>query len=927
MIGAEEDERLRLWSFVKMREKMICLLIFTALWVVLLPVPSLAGQDPARDQVAVVLILDNSGSMKGNDPQGLRFMAARLFLALLDPGDLAGVILFSTESRTLTPELISIGKRSEQEGFSDTGIAHELAGIPPDGYTDIKAALEDARILLEQADHTRYRLVVLLLTDGKPEIAEPYPQYEAEALDLAGDFHTPVLAIALTREAETPFLNRLAAQTGGLVWPAEEPADLLDAYLQIFGEIKDRIVIGDGTSAAPGWAGLDLDEGLAPFVERASFLVVKPESVQAKLLSPGGQALESLDLGGISQVEDPNFQVITVERPAGGNWGFDLQGDGSVQARAILRSRLRLQVEVPGTGHPAGQPLPIRVRMVEEQEDGSSIRVVGQASFSNLITRPDGQKERLDRFYDDGSNGDVQAGDGEFTRLYTAADLPGTYLIHVQGWKGVASLESSARVSVISFPSLLIDEPQERLYEVRGEPLWLRAHLAGAGSENLDQGELVAVIKTPKGEIEKLQLIHDGDTYAGSFLPLEDGLYELTIEPSDASYMGLPYHQSVTTWFEVKIVPALAIQKDVVRLGRREIAELVQGIPLTIPYTSTGRRSIPLDVHLEGIPQMKLASVDEIWALPGQTGLVSLSLSGSQTILPGSYHGWLVFTASEGIDLVHPRLPLQIEVYQPALTFSNGTLDPENHISCLGAERIQLRVPVLSTSEKPENLTFALGRSSPGLSTINLTDEIQLFPRNLEVPPGSSEVLLDLTYPAGVPEGNQLLHLHVQGREGLAIQPQPPIELRFQAPGFWARCRKPVVGGSVSLLVFAAGSLLVIRKVRSANEPPQVTGTLRHWPVDRPASAQEIDLTSLKKQEVSIGSGRACDICIQDASLGEVHAILQAERIAGQERMMLRPVEQVRMHYRTVRQPLPLHHGDLFALGEKAFRYLSDEGI
>ena len=56
----------------------------------------------------VVLIVDNSGSMKANDPGGLRFTGMRLLLSLLDPGDSFGLILFSTESERLTSDFVTL---------------------------------------------------------------------------------------------------------------------------------------------------------------------------------------------------------------------------------------------------------------------------------------------------------------------------------------------------------------------------------------------------------------------------------------------------------------------------------------------------------------------------------------------------------------------------------------------------------------------------------------------------------------------------------------------------------------------------------------------------------------------------------------------------------------------------------------------------
>ena len=48
-----------------------------------------------------------------------------------------------------------------------------------------------------------------------------------------------MLSIALTPAAQTPFLNRVAAETGGVVVPADDASDLLNACLEVFSQVKD----------------------------------------------------------------------------------------------------------------------------------------------------------------------------------------------------------------------------------------------------------------------------------------------------------------------------------------------------------------------------------------------------------------------------------------------------------------------------------------------------------------------------------------------------------------------------------------------------------------------------------------------------------------------------------------------------------------
>ena len=183
-----------------------------------------AFSQTASGQVAVILVLDNSSSMDGNDPSGLRFTGTRLFASLLEPGDSAGVVLFSTQSNVLTDGL----KVIQNEG-DKPALLERLQDQSPDGYTDVKSAFFDVKELLRDADLTGRTAYVVFLTDGKPEIENAYPRYRWKP-GPGQSLRVPVLAIALTSSAQTPFLDRLARGTGGQVIAADNAADLLDAY-------------------------------------------------------------------------------------------------------------------------------------------------------------------------------------------------------------------------------------------------------------------------------------------------------------------------------------------------------------------------------------------------------------------------------------------------------------------------------------------------------------------------------------------------------------------------------------------------------------------------------------------------------------------------------------------------------------------------
>jgi Mg-chelatase subunit ChlD len=503
------------------------------------------------EHVAVILVMDNSGSMEASDALGLRYTGIRLFASLLDPGDSIGLILFSTRAEILTNGMIQLASQADKLDFLDS-----LHFQKANGYTDVKAALGKTKELLSNTDLQGRAVVIVLLTDGRPEIPNPYPGYERETLDLARSLGAPVLAIALTDAARTPFLDQLAAATEGRVYPAKAASDLLDAYLQVLGQVKDRTVIGGRKFQGTG--SLHLDPALAPYINSVSVVVAKPEKSNVDLLGPDGQPIHANTANAIfADLDDSRYSILTLENPAGGTYKFRVSGGGAAQAWAILHSRLQLRMIGSGSIHPLGRELLVVVRLLEETMPGKAITIIGEGNFSAQITRPDGSTVSLDQFYDDGTHGDAVANDGDYTRIYPTVDLEGKYLISVQGWKGAVPIQAQGWVNVLQFPALALESPSG-LVQVHAGEVALRVHLEGGTPPLFDQGEVVARVLSPSGRTQEIPL-HGEGSYSGVFTPTENGDYHVVFETRAVKYLGVDYQTSLEQFFHVTLLPVVHV--------------------------------------------------------------------------------------------------------------------------------------------------------------------------------------------------------------------------------------------------------------------------------------------------------------------------------------------------------------------------------
>lgn len=885
------------------------LLMLMALLIACLPSQMAGAQAPSPSAICAILLLDNSQSMSDHDPQNLRFTAARLFLALLDEGDAAGIVVFATESQAWTEGAVTVGGAADKRD-----LMRRLEPIAASGLTDIKAAFVKAQPMLQGASASGQRPVLVLLTDGYPQTAQPYADYEAETLALARDLGVPILAIALTPRARTPFLSRLCAETGGQIIPADEASDLLDAYLEVLGQIKDRTIIGGGTAPAPGMVRLGLEPGLAPYVQKISFVVGKSKWVAARLLGPDGQEVGVGDHGVVFSVtDDPDFAVVTVEQPVGGDWGFALDGAGTVQARAILRSRLRLAVLEPHHFHEAGQPVSITVQLKEEGLEGQVLSIIGEASFSATITRPDGQQESLDRFYDDGTHGDARADDGQYARLYVTADQPGPYTLSVRGWKGMIPVERTTRFEAIRFPTVVIDKPDAETYEIRNAPVPLQAHLEGGEPSGLDQGEIVALVTSPVSGVTEIALAAENGIYTGSFMPTEDGVHVVSFEPRGATYRAMAYTHGAQAEFRIRRIPVVTVQASPIDLGPVEISHARQGITLYVPVSSTSTDAEMLQVHLEAMPALHLIEGTTFWVPPGGESLLAVPLTPGPDVSAGGFQGRLVFSAREGVNLEGAVVPLQVRLFQPVVRLVPVALDAGMIGGCLNcSERLALTFEFTG----PETTTVQMGlQEAVGLD---------LGPQTVILPPGTTEVSLTISPTGELPVGNYEARLTFEAGDEVRFEPGPAIPLRFRVASPWVRCRVLIVGGGILLLLGSLGMAKAVRRRLADIRPPLVTGTLR--PRGRGVAAQDIDLTVLQRTAVTLGRDGHSDVKIADPLLRDRHAILRAERSMDEVRIVLEPLGKVARGYRILQGAIQLQHGDTFTMGGLEFEYLSDKG-
>ncbi|GGC05855.1 VWA domain-containing protein [Cellulomonas carbonis] len=163
----------------------------------------------------LALVLDSSGSMSWNDPQGLRRSAAKIFVDALLPEDRAAVVDFDSSARVA-------------QGLTEDKAAVKSAidTIDDVGGTNIGAGVSAAnQILLGNGDPARARMVILL-TDGEGSYSSSLTT-QAQAAGIT------IYTIGLGSSVDHALLGSIATGTGGTYTNVRTAEELPEVFRRL----------------------------------------------------------------------------------------------------------------------------------------------------------------------------------------------------------------------------------------------------------------------------------------------------------------------------------------------------------------------------------------------------------------------------------------------------------------------------------------------------------------------------------------------------------------------------------------------------------------------------------------------------------------------------------------------------------------------
>jgi len=244
---------------------------------------SAAKSDLIKD---VVLVLDNSGSMKKNDPQFLTKQAVTEFINNLDESTRASVVIFDQDVRTAVP-LTEISSSSRQI------LLDSLSQINYKGlYTNSPAAIESAIYDLKNNAREDARKVIVFMTDGIVDTGNADRDLEKTKWlkeDLAADAADAgirIFGIAFTENADFELIQSLAQKTDGEYYRAL----LADDLQKVFSKLNTLINEPDKPEVAMEPETIIIEKIIERVVEPAPApVVIEVPAAQSQLAADSDQ--------------------------------------------------------------------------------------------------------------------------------------------------------------------------------------------------------------------------------------------------------------------------------------------------------------------------------------------------------------------------------------------------------------------------------------------------------------------------------------------------------------------------------------------------------------------------------------------------------------------------------------------------------------
>lgn len=337
--------------------------------------------------VAVVPVIDRSGSMVGSGYVDVTRTASKQFIGLMGVNDEFGVVSFGSTAKVehpggAAPALVTItGDLDKSAG--QTAVDNIAFG----GTTAMGAGLEKGRDLLLPSALDK---AMVLLSDG-------YDNHSPSALSVAAALSSDMVVhtCAMGPASDQNLLNDIADATGGKYYFMPTIDDLFEIYNYIRGQVSgDSIVTNESAMASHSRVACTV-EGCArratftvawadPTLKYAADSASKSSHIAIRLRDPKGKLLHP-HTSFVKRTVGEGFVVFNIEEPLAGRWYVEVSTAIARHTRytvgGFVDSPLRMRLALASGSAYVGKPIGLYAKVLHGGDAVTGFRA------SAIVTR------------------------------------------------------------------------------------------------------------------------------------------------------------------------------------------------------------------------------------------------------------------------------------------------------------------------------------------------------------------------------------------------------------------------------------------------------------------------------------------------------------------------------------------------------------
>lgn len=404
------------------------------------PDPGAGGATPnppkfvvTKDDVRVVLVLDESGSMSAESPSRMERLrvAANDFISVAENGTELGIVSYSTDaapanghaSVSVTPLV------ANRNPWLDA-----VLSLSPGGWTNIGDGLQKAKDMIMSAGGVTSNTYVVLMTDGINNRPAPQATADADLQSKVDDLLASNIPVYVTCTGGDFGLQsqcaEIASGTNGFNSDSADAAKMPENFIDFHERITGHQSIDSFYGRLPELKELSqktffVDKGS----ESISFAVLWQDANgkgDVYLIDPNGQVHRTRAV--------PQGRYAKIKQPIPGVWKMRAAAKDGVDTPYVARAYThnRMNNFIASTRKSNFRPKEEIYLYAIARSQGGVVTNSGESIIA-VATLPDGTKRKVklsDTGRDVYGHGDDMAGDGIYTGVFEQTKLVGAYQFH-----------------------------------------------------------------------------------------------------------------------------------------------------------------------------------------------------------------------------------------------------------------------------------------------------------------------------------------------------------------------------------------------------------------------------------------------------------------------------------------------------------------